>query len=99
MAVVETFEAGLGVDGGGLHSGSSLPDEADQGLSTFSRQSCILCGHSGQGCYGDQRASNPRRFDRYNIIDEADLRDAGKCLEGYAKQRKHDGSAKLRRVK
>jgi hypothetical protein len=38
-------------------------------------------------------------FDRYNIIDEADLRDAGKRLEDYAKQRKRDRSAKLRRVK
>ena len=38
-------------------------------------------------------------FDRYNIIDEADLRDAGKRLEDYAKQRKRDPSAKLPRVK
>src|SRR5580692_877902 len=38
-------------------------------------------------------------FDRYNIIDEADLRGAGERLEEYAKQRKRDRAARLRRVK
>jgi integrase len=38
-------------------------------------------------------------FDRYNIVDEADIRGAGELLEKYAKQRKEDGAARLRRVK
>jgi integrase len=38
-------------------------------------------------------------FDRYNIIDEADLRGAGERLEEYAKQRKRERAARLRRVK
>jgi integrase len=37
-------------------------------------------------------------FDRYNIIDEADVRGAGERLEEYAKQRKRE-RARLRRVK
>jgi integrase len=38
-------------------------------------------------------------FDRYNIIDEADVRGAGERLEEYAKQRKQERAAPLRRVK
>jgi integrase len=38
-------------------------------------------------------------FDRYNIIDEADVRGAGERLEEYAKQRKRERAARLRRVK
>jgi integrase len=38
-------------------------------------------------------------FDRCNIIDEADVRGAGELLEEYAKQRKHERAARLRRVK
>lgn len=38
-------------------------------------------------------------FDRYNIIDEADLAAAGKRLEEYAKKRKQERAAPLQRVK
>jgi hypothetical protein len=38
-------------------------------------------------------------FDRYNIVHVADLEDAGKKLEDYAKQCKEQRAAKLRRVK
>jgi len=38
-------------------------------------------------------------FDRYNIIDEDDLADAGKRLEEYAQKRKQERAAKLRIVK
>jgi integrase len=38
-------------------------------------------------------------FDRYNIVDETDLRGAGERLEEYAKQRKLERAAPLRRVK
>ncbi len=38
-------------------------------------------------------------FDRYNIIDEDDLADAGKRLEEYAQKRKQERAAKLRLVK
>jgi integrase len=38
-------------------------------------------------------------FDRYNIVDEEDLRGAGQQLEEYAKQRKRERAAKLKRVK
>jgi integrase len=38
-------------------------------------------------------------FDRYNIVDEADVRGAGVRLEEYAKQRKQERAARLRRVK
>jgi integrase len=38
-------------------------------------------------------------FDRYNIIDEDDLADAGKRLEEYAQKRKQERAARLRRVK
>ena len=40
-----------------------------------------------------------RVFDRYNIVDEADVRGAGNCLEQYAEQRKLERVAKLPRVK
>ena len=38
-------------------------------------------------------------FDRYNIIDEDDLADAGKRLEAYAAKRKQERAARLRLVK
>jgi integrase len=38
-------------------------------------------------------------FDRYNIIDEEDLADAGKRLEEYAAKRKQERAVKLRLVK
>jgi integrase len=38
-------------------------------------------------------------FDRYNIIDEEDLVEAGKRLEEYAQKRKQERAARLRRVK
>ena len=38
-------------------------------------------------------------FDRYNIIDEADIQDAGQKLEEYAEKRKQERAARLRRVK
>jgi len=38
-------------------------------------------------------------FDRYNIIDEADVRGAGERLEEYATQRKRERAVRLRRVK
>jgi hypothetical protein len=38
-------------------------------------------------------------FDRYNIIDEDDLAEAGKQLEDYAQQRKQEQAVRLRRVK
>ena len=38
-------------------------------------------------------------FDRYNIIDEEDLAEAGTQLEDYAQQRKQERAARLRRVK
>ena len=38
-------------------------------------------------------------FDRYDIVDEADVRGEGELLEEYAKQRKQERAARLRRVK
>jgi hypothetical protein len=38
-------------------------------------------------------------FDRYNIVDEGDIRGAGERLEEYAKRRKKQRAAQLRRVK
>jgi hypothetical protein len=38
-------------------------------------------------------------FDRYNIVDEADLASAGKRLETYAQRRKLERAAPLQRVK
>jgi integrase len=38
-------------------------------------------------------------FDRYNIVDVADLESAGKRLEEYARNRKRERAAKLKRVK
>jgi integrase len=38
-------------------------------------------------------------FDRYNIIDEADVRGAGELLEEYAKKKRQERAAPLRRVK
>lgn len=38
-------------------------------------------------------------FDRYNIVDEADLVSAGKRLEEYAQRRKQERAAPLKRVK
>ena len=38
-------------------------------------------------------------FDRYNIVDESDLKDAGELLEKYAQKRKQERAARLRRVK
>jgi integrase len=38
-------------------------------------------------------------FDRYNIVDETDVRGAGERLEEYAKKRKQERAARLRRVK
>jgi hypothetical protein len=37
-------------------------------------------------------------FDRYNIIDEEDLADAGKRMEEYGKKRKAERAAKLKLV-
>jgi hypothetical protein len=38
-------------------------------------------------------------FDRYNIIDEDALADAGNRLEEYAQKRKQERAARLQRVK
>jgi len=38
-------------------------------------------------------------FDRYNIVDESDVSNAGKKLEEYAEKRKADRAAKLKRIK
>lgn len=38
-------------------------------------------------------------FDRYDVVDETDIRGAGERLEEYAKQRKQERAAPLRRVK
>ena len=38
-------------------------------------------------------------FDRYNIVDQADLHSAGERLEEYAKRRKLERAAPLQRVK
>jgi hypothetical protein len=38
-------------------------------------------------------------FDRYNIIDDYDMADAGKRLEQYAQKRKQERAAKLHIVK
>lgn len=38
-------------------------------------------------------------YDRYDIVDEADLTDAGQLLEEYAQKRKQECAARLRRVK
>jgi len=38
-------------------------------------------------------------FDRYNIIDQSDLENAGKRLEEYARKRKLERAAPLKRVK
>ena len=38
-------------------------------------------------------------FDRYNIVDQADLRGAGDLLEAYAQRRKQERAAPLQRVK
>jgi integrase len=38
-------------------------------------------------------------FDRYNIIDVADLQSAGERLEEYARRRKQEQAAPLKRVK
>jgi hypothetical protein len=38
-------------------------------------------------------------FDRYNIVDEDDPQSAGERLEEYARKRKRERSARLRRVK
>ncbi len=46
-----------------------------------------------------QRDRTRSVFDGYNIIDKADLRGAGERLEEYAKQRKRERAARLRRVK
>src|ERR1019366_9197012 len=41
----------------------------------------------------------PSIFDRYNIVDVAHLENAGKRLEEYARNRKRERAAKLRRGK
>jgi hypothetical protein len=38
-------------------------------------------------------------FDRYNIVDQDDLQNAGKRLEEYAQRRKQERAAPLKRVK
>jgi hypothetical protein len=38
-------------------------------------------------------------FDRYNIVDDADLQSAGERLEEYARQRKQERAARLKRIK
>ncbi|MGO9892874.1 MAG: hypothetical protein ACLPX8_01490 [Bryobacteraceae bacterium] len=38
-------------------------------------------------------------FDRFNIVDEADIRGAGERLEECAKQRKQERTARLRTAK
>jgi len=38
-------------------------------------------------------------FDRYDIVDVADLENAGKRLEEYAKRREQERAAPLKRVK
>jgi hypothetical protein len=38
-------------------------------------------------------------FDRYNIVDVADLQSAGQRLEKYARPRKQERAAALKRVK
>jgi hypothetical protein len=38
-------------------------------------------------------------FDRYNIVDVADLQNAGERLEEYARQGKQERAAPLQRVK
>jgi hypothetical protein len=38
-------------------------------------------------------------YDRYTIIDEADLQNAGQLLEKYADKRKQERAARLGRVK
>jgi len=38
-------------------------------------------------------------FDRYNIVDEADILDAGQLLAKYAQKRKEERAGRLRRVK
>jgi integrase len=38
-------------------------------------------------------------FDRYNIVDDADLQSAGERLEEYAQRRKQERAARLKRIK